>query len=781
MKRLITLGIYSVIIVLLFTQCGGNKYYRAGKKFADSNNYSEAISNFNKSVDQKPEFSRAYLERAKAYEATGKIEEAAQDYEKLIVLEPKEEDYYYNAARLRLQLGEYDTAFAMANKAIKHDKKHLKAYYVKIDALVAQDKKPAALEAANNAIEIDKTKQGYLRRANIHYSIGNFELAEKDYRSAIDKDGDLLEAYVGLAKSLYELDKLNEALGVCMNALGKDDSYKPAYLTRAMIYHKKVDYPNAINDLSKVIVLYPEADDIYDIYLKRGELYYEFNQHMNAINDYSKVIKADPDNGMAYYKRARANESITKYDAAVKDYEKLLNLEWNHPEKLAIREEAKERLFELKREEEKPVIVLDNPTEKEELTVEIQKGVEVIELKGHIDDASEIKTLTVNGNRILVQDEKDRNFVANIILKDKEEFNVTATDVYGNTTDNTYKIRRTEVDPPRILLIAPYASDNNQIYLETDDDNLYIEGTIMDESKIKSISIGDINASYPPDKQNPTFTATVNILNKDRIKITVEDIYGNKTEETYIFNREAADIAATNPMGKTWAIFIENSNYKSFASLQGPGKDVTLMKSALAQYKVHNVIHKKDMTKKEMERFFSIELRDLVKSNRVNSVLIWYAGHGKYINETGYWVPVDAQRGDEFTYFNISALKAAMQSYSKYITHTLVITDACESGPTFYQAMRSTPKVRSCGNWEATKFKSSQVFSSAGYELASDNSQFTRTFSNSLMHNPDMCIPIEKIVLKVSSAVTKTGSQKPQFGKISGLEDENGTFFFMKK
>ena len=206
------------------------------------------------------------------------------------------------------------------------------------------------------------------------------------------------------------------------------------------------------------------------------------------------------------------------------------------------------------------------------------------------------------------------------------------------------------------------------------------------------------------------------------------------------------------------------------------------MKSAFAKYKINNIIHKSNMSKSQLEKFFSIELRDLVRSNQVNSVLVWYAGHGKFINESGYWIPVDAKRDEEFTYFNINNLKAAMQSYSKYITHTLVITDACESGPSFYQAMRSTPKEKNCNDWQASKFKSSQVFSSAGYELAVDNSQFTKTFANTLSANPDACIPIETIVNKVSSAVAKEGgSQKPKFGKIAGLEDEDGTFFFMKK
>ena len=116
-------------------------------------------------------------------------------------------------------------------------------------------------------------------------------------------------------------------------------------------------------------------------------------------------------------------------------------------------------------------------------------------------------------------------------------------------------------------------------------------------------------------------------------------------------------------MGRTWAIFIENSNYINFPSLDGPGQDVTLMRSALTQYDIHNIIHKKDMSKADMERFFQIELRDLVKSNGVSSVLVWYAGHGKFVNDVGYWIPVDANRNDEYSYYSINQLKASLQVF----------------------------------------------------------------------------------------------------------------------
>ncbi len=295
--------------------------------------------------------------------------------------------------------------------------------------------------------------------------------------------------------------------------------------------------------------------------------------------------------------------------------------------------------------------------------------------------------------------------------------------------------------------------------------------------------IDGVSGSYNAKELNPSFTATVDILNKNKIVIEAEDIYGNKVSDEYIINREGAIISETNPMGKTWVVFIENSAYTTFASLEGPIKDVNLMTRALANYQIDQpIIYKKNMTKAEMEKFFTLELRDMIKANQVKSLLIWYSGHGKLMNEVGYWIPVDAKLDDEITYFNLGTLRASMETYLNYLTHTLVVTDACETGPGFYQAMRSADnRKRSCDDWQATQFKSSQVFGSAEKELAVDDSQFTRTFANALINNPNACIPIEEVVLKVSTAVRNNNQQKPYFGTITGLKDEDGTFFFIAK
>jgi hypothetical protein len=465
----------------------------------------------------------------------------------------------------------------------------------------------------------------------------------------------------------------------------------------------------------------------------------------------------------------------------MEDYTKITELSEFNQEARKMLKEAQERLYELNRENVAPEIALVNPVPVYE-TVEIRGDNNLLLISGKIRDKSKIKALTINNVTVVpVAKDGDYEFFANINVAGLDKINLLAVDDYDNQKTITYTLVRTEINPPTVSIVAPYTSEDGMIYLDNNSQSLFIQGKLSDESKIKSIFIDGVSGSYAANDMNPSFTATVDIMNKNKLLVEAEDIYGNKLSTEFKLNRTGAEISATNPMGKTWVVFIENSAYTSFASLEGPVKDVDRMTRALSNYQIHQVVYKKNMTKEDMEKFFTLELRDQIKSNQVKSLLIWYAGHGKFINDIGYWIPVDAKRDDEFTYFNLNTLRASMESYLSYLTHTLVVTDACESGPSFYQAMRSDIKKRSCDDWQATQFKSSQVFSSAGYELAVDDSQFTRTFATALTNNPNACMPIEEIVTKVSTAVGTNNQQKPKFGKITGLKDEDGTFFFIAK
>jgi hypothetical protein len=135
---------------------------------------------------------------------------------------------------------------------------------------------------------------------------------------------------------------------------------------------------------------------------------------------------------------------------------------------------------------------------------------------------------------------------------------------------------------------------------------------------------------------------------------------------------------------------------------------------------------------------------------------------------------------DEFSYYSVNALKASLYSYTS-LTHVLVVSDACETGSGFCVALRGPIPIVTCSETQLSEKKSAQVLTSAGSGYAYDNSYFSRAFANALLNNEDDCASIEDIARRVSLIMQSSSSQTPEFGRIAGLTDELGTFFFISR
>lgn len=769
-----------LVAVSAFGQ-SARKSYKAGTEFVENFKYDDAIVQFSSAIGLEPSNPDYYYARGQAYEKLSKFADAKADFEKSLVFAPKSVDAMISMGEVCNKMGNYEESLRLLNRASALDRRNPRVYPGKVIALTNLKRYDQALQASDTAIIIKDTPMEFYRRGMIYRGLNNDVLGEKEFRKSISKDKKLAEPRIALADLLIS-SNTKEAMEQCNEVIKYNDRNTDAYLTRSKVYKKNLDYPSAINDISKIILIDPDNPLFF---FERGKCYQEFNQHTNAINDFSKAIslnsaskKEDPD---IYYARAKSYEEIIDYDKARADYNQITFLSRYDAKAREMLELSQKRLYEINREKDPPEIAVISPLPLKD-TVEIKGDKTTLLISGSLKDKSKIKSFTINNeNVILVEKNGESDFLANINVAGIDKLAFSAKDDYDNEKILNYAIKRTEINPPKIIIVAPYTSEEGQVFLDSTTPNVAIQGKISDESPIKSITVGNFTASYNPNELNPAFTATLDISNLNKFIVVAEDIYGNKKETEFVINREGAGIASTNPMGRTWVVFIENSSYETFASLDGPIKDISTMRRALANYQVHNYLYKKDMTKAEMERFFNIELRDLVKKNQVKSLMVYYAGHGKYINDVGYWIPVDAKRDDEFTYFNINALKAGLQGYTDVVVHTLVISDACESGPGFYSASRSASEAPTCDNAQVAGAKSAQVFSSAGYELAVDNSKFAATFANTLMNNRNACIPIESIVKSVTAAVTTDKGQKPKFGRIQGLEDMLGTFFFITK
>ena len=73
-------------------------------------------------------------------------------------------------------------------------------------------------------------------------------------------------------------------------------------------------------------VIHNSKRDIPQAYMGRGEEYIALDKYDKAISDFSKAIEIDPSEPLYYYNRANAFFDIKQYDAALKDYSKALEL-----------------------------------------------------------------------------------------------------------------------------------------------------------------------------------------------------------------------------------------------------------------------------------------------------------------------------------------------------------------------------------------------------------------------------------------------------------------------
>jgi tetratricopeptide (TPR) repeat protein len=749
-------------------------YLKAAEQYIANGYFEDAITQYNKAIEIDPQNGEAFQERAKSNEQLKYLSEAAQDYKSAAVFGFNSAENYLKSSQLLYQLKRYPEAAETVSKAIINKSGYYEAYLMQCQILIASGIYEEANVAALNAFNAKGTAYAHYLMGITEFELREYPKAEEDFKKAISKDKLLLEAYIALARVQLISKETQFAIENCNIALSLDPKNKTAYFIRSLAYGYQRDFISAIADISSAISI----DSLNpEYFVQRGEYYMNSIQYDKAIKDFTLVLNYDLFDARALKLRGEAFEKNGDMKKALSDYSLLLTiLDDSQTESSLI---IKQKIFELNRENNRPEIILLNPVLNDNQEVMIPNNSLNVTVKASIKDASLIRFVKINNDTILNSSEgvTEKEFHTVLPFSGLDFITLTAMDIYENVSTISYAVEGIETKSPDIKLLIPYPDYDSLICLTDDDHFLYLEGRIEDENLISSVNIDEVTASFAPRDQNPRFTATIDISKKNKILVQATDIYGNTSQRKFLIQRNDNARREENPMGKTWVILIENSEYKDFPNLNSPATDIELMQLALARYQINKIIVKKNLTKREMERFFSIDLRDLVRANEVNSLFLWFAGHGKNIKGTGYWIPADANANDEFSFFNINALKASLYSYTS-LSHVLVVSDACETGQGFCLALRGPIEDIACSNTDLAYKKSAQVFTSAGSGYAYDNSFFTRAFANTLLNNEDDCSSIEDIVKRVSLIMQTNSPQSPEFGRIPGLTDELGTFFF---
>ncbi len=170
-----------------------------------------------------------------------------------------------------------------------------------------------------------------------------------------------------------------------------------------------------------------------------------------------------------------------------------------------------------------------------------------------------------------------------------------------------------------------------------------------------------------------------------------------------------------------------------------------------------------------------------------DSILVYYAGHGYFRQNTreGFWIPVDAEGRDDWTFVRNSTLRVKLALLAERARHVLLIVESCFSSALLRQNLRSAKLIAGEPSHleNFARQRSVQILTAGGLEYVDDAyrntefSLFTYFLLDSLSAPEESYVDASQLFHRVREAVRHNG-QTPEFGFLVGARHEGGEFLF---
>jgi tetratricopeptide (TPR) repeat protein len=161
----------------------------------------------------------------------------------------------------------------------------------------------------------------YYNRGCARERLGDPQGAIQDYTQAIRWRPDDPDPYHGRGNARYDLGDLNGAIGDYNRAIRLNPRASDIYVGRGLARYDNSDTKGAMEDYAQAISVNPKAADAYNA---RGYALQCEGDSKAAIEDYTKAIALKPDYAEAYANRAYARSCDIDLNGAVDDYNKAI-------------------------------------------------------------------------------------------------------------------------------------------------------------------------------------------------------------------------------------------------------------------------------------------------------------------------------------------------------------------------------------------------------------------------------------------------------------------------
>ncbi|MBS0357818.1 MAG: protein kinase [Proteobacteria bacterium] len=311
--------------------------------------YEEAIEDFTASIQKRKAGDPVVTSlsgRAIANKKLGLVTQANSDYaeaKRQLCVCP---DDFYERGNAHKVFGNYDEAMKDYNKALESNPNHRSAQAAleEIKALKsvpsssADQRKNKTLTDCNMAIALNpRNAEAYHTRIQINEALGNYEAAIEDYKTLIQMKPNAPD-YNNMGWCQYLIGDNQAAIKSCSEAIRLDPTCGHAYDSRGHARLSLGQYKEAIEDFSTSIQIRNNVS-CGTSWSGGAIANKKLGLVQQANSNYAEAKKQPctcPDD---FYERGNVHKVFGNYDEAVKDYNKVLELQPNYrPAKAALKE-----------------------------------------------------------------------------------------------------------------------------------------------------------------------------------------------------------------------------------------------------------------------------------------------------------------------------------------------------------------------------------------------------------------------------------------------------------
>lgn len=299
-----------------------------GKARSRRRDYEIAIADLTKAAELNAENADVFYQRGVAYVSLAgsqNYDNAIRDFDRAIALAPDFHHGYTYRGLCYYEKGDDDKAIQDCNEAIKRSNDNIFAYLNRAKAFTRKRDFDKALKDFDKSVELlpnellPNEASVYYDRGTCYYEQGKYEQAVTDFTESIRLGySGLYIAYNNRAVSFRDWGFHDKALEDFSRSIELNPSFFDAYLNRGAIYsEQKNDYARAIKDFSKAIELNPHSIQALQnraIVYERNGLTAEAEADEREINEMRNFLRHTQLYGLVDYAELKMEETRADFE-----------------------------------------------------------------------------------------------------------------------------------------------------------------------------------------------------------------------------------------------------------------------------------------------------------------------------------------------------------------------------------------------------------------------------------------------------------------------------------